>query len=46
MSRDNPSRYFSRLRRSLARYRAGKIDAEVLASSVEAFLEWDARQAK
>ena len=41
MSRDNPSRYFSRLRRSLKRYREGKIDAETLAASVESFLQWD-----
>ncbi len=41
--RDNPARYFARLRRSLKRYREGKITAEVLATSVERFLEWDAQ---
>lgn len=42
MSRYNAARYFSRLRRSLKRYREGKIDAETLATAVERFLEWDA----
>ena len=42
MSRDSPARYFSRLRRTLKRYREGKIDAETLAAAVERFLAWDA----
>lgn len=42
MTDRNPSWHFGQLRRSVQRYREGKIDAERLAANVERFLEWDA----